>query len=92
MPDGSEGHYFSGRIRGGDAAAISSTPAGAPPLPAWNTYIWVDSADDAVSKAQAAGGSVIAATLRRRMDAGRMAVLVDPRGRAHRRASVLGLH
>ena len=45
MPEGSEGKYFIGRIRGGDVAAVGSIPDGAPPLPMWNTYIWVDSAD-----------------------------------------------
>ena len=38
--------YFIGRIRGGDVAAVGSIPEGAPPLATWNTYIWVDSADD----------------------------------------------
>ena len=46
MPEESEGEYYVGRIRGGDAAAIGSIPPGAPPYAAWNSYIWVDSADE----------------------------------------------
>ena len=41
------GQYFVARLRGRDVAGVSSEPSeGAPPVPAWNTYIWVDSADD----------------------------------------------
>ena len=32
MPDGADGSYLIGRIRGGDVAAISSTQEGAPPV------------------------------------------------------------
>ena len=46
MPEGSEGEYFIGRIRGGDVAPSGRCPTGAPPMAMWNTYIWVDSADD----------------------------------------------
>lgn len=81
MPEGSEGKYFIGRIRGGDVAAVGSMPDGAPPLPMWNTYIWVDSADAAVTTAKAAGGGV-AVEPYDVMDAGRMAVLTDPEGAA----------
>src|SRR5262245_19950989 len=59
MPSESAGNYFIGRIRGGDVAAVSSIPEGAPPLAMWNTYIWVDSADDTADKVRAAGGSVV---------------------------------
>ena len=58
MPEGSEGSYFIGRIRGGDVAAVGSIPDGAPPMAMWNTYIWVDSADDTAAQARAAGGGV----------------------------------
>ena len=51
MPEESEGEYYVGRIRGGDAAAIGSIPPGAPPYAAWNSYIWVDSADETAAKA-----------------------------------------
>jgi uncharacterized protein len=79
MPPGSESKYYIGRIRGGDVAAVGSTPPGAPPMAMWNTYIWVDSADDAAAKALAAGGTVLMEPFDV-MDAGRMAVLADPEG------------
>jgi uncharacterized protein len=81
MPEGSPGHYFIGRIRDGDVAAVGSVPEGAPPMAMWNTYIWVDSADETAAKARAAGGAVAMDPFDV-MDAGRMAVLTDPEGAA----------
>jgi predicted enzyme related to lactoylglutathione lyase len=46
MPEGSGGEYFMARIRGGDVAAVGSVPEGMPPVPMWNTYIAVASADE----------------------------------------------
>ncbi|HEX7277202.1 MAG TPA: VOC family protein [Acidimicrobiales bacterium] len=80
MPEGAPARYFMARIRGLDVAAVGSTPPGAPPRPAWNTYIWVESADETVAKAREAGGSVAMEPFDV-MDAGRMAVLVDPKER-----------
>ena len=37
MPAGSPGKYFIARIRGGDVAAVSSPPEGAPPGAMWST-------------------------------------------------------
>jgi uncharacterized protein len=79
MPAGSDGKYFIGRIRGGDVAAVGSIPDGAPPVAMWNTYVWVDSADEAATIARAAGGGVATEPFDV-MDAGRMAVLTDPEG------------
>jgi predicted enzyme related to lactoylglutathione lyase len=79
LPEGSDDKYFIGRIRGGDVAAVGTVPEGGPSMAAWNTYIWVDSADDAASKAREAGGEVVADPFDV-MDAGRMAVLADPEG------------
>jgi predicted enzyme related to lactoylglutathione lyase len=79
MPPGSEGKYFTARLPGGDVAAVGSLPEGAPPLAAWNTYIWVESADETAAKVQAAGGRVLMEPFDV-MDAGRMAVLADPEG------------
>jgi predicted enzyme related to lactoylglutathione lyase len=79
MPPESGSHYFIGRIRGGDAAAVGSIPEGAPQMALWNTYIWVDSADETASKVRAAGGNVLMEPFDV-MDAGRMAVLADPEG------------
>jgi uncharacterized protein len=81
MPPESEGRYFMARLRGGDVAAVGSIPEGAPPMAMWNTYIWVDSADDAVSKVRDAGGGVLMEPFDV-MDAGRMAVVTDREGAA----------
>jgi predicted enzyme related to lactoylglutathione lyase len=81
MPDGSDGKYFVAQIRGGDVAAVGSTPAAAPPRAMWNTYVWVESADETASKARDAGGTVAMEPFDV-LDAGRMAVLLDPEGAA----------
>jgi predicted enzyme related to lactoylglutathione lyase len=81
MPPGSPGKYFIARIRGGDVAAVGSIPEGAPAMAMWNTYIWVDSADETASKVQDAGGKVLMDPFDI-MDSGRMAVLGDPSGAA----------
>jgi uncharacterized protein len=80
MPDG---QVYSMAMLGGHAvAAISTQPpemaaAGAPPM--WNTYLAVDSVDDATAKVEAAGGKVAMAPFDV-MDAGRMAFVMDPSG------------
>ncbi len=79
MPPGSERKYFIGRLHGGSVAAVGSTPEGAPPMAMWNTYIWVESADDTASKVRDAGGNVLMEPFDV-MDAGRMAVFADPEG------------
>src|SRR5438270_5701884 len=71
MPPASDGKYFIGRIRGGDVAAVASVAPGAPPIAVWNTYIRVQSADDAASRVRDAGGKVLAEPFDV-MDAGRM--------------------
>jgi predicted enzyme related to lactoylglutathione lyase len=47
--------------------------------PVWSTYIAVDDADATVAKATAAGGQVVVPAMDV-MDAGRMAILMDPDG------------
>jgi uncharacterized protein len=81
MPEGSEAKYYIGRINGKSVGAVGSVPEGAPPMAMWNTYVWVDSADDAAAKAKEAGGTVAMEPFDV-MDAGRMAVLMDPEGAA----------
>src|SRR3989442_852140 len=81
MPTGSPGKYFIARIRGGDVAAVGSIPEGAPPMAMWNTYVWVESADQAASKVLDAGGQALMDPFDV-MDAGRMAVFADPEGAA----------
>ena len=99
MPEGSPAKYFIGRIRGGDVAGIGEVPEGAPPAAAWNTYIWVDSADDAAAAVRKAGGEVLSEPFDV-MSFGRMAVLTDTEGAAfsvwqandHKGAKVVNEH
>ena len=77
MPPDSEGKYFIGRLRGSDVAAVGSIPAAAPPMAMWNTYIWVDSADETATRVSDAGGRVVMEPFDV-MEAGRMAVFMDP--------------
>jgi len=78
-----EGQVYSMAMLGEHTvAAIAPQPpemvaAGAPPM--WNTYLAVDSVDDAVAKVEAAGGKVAMAPFDV-MDAGRMAFVMDPAG------------
>lgn len=81
MPPGSPGNYFIGRLRGGDVAAVGSQPEGGPPMAVWNTYVWVQSADEAAAKVLDGGGRVVMDPFDV-MDAGRMAVCTDPEGAA----------
>jgi uncharacterized protein len=81
MPEDAEGKYFAGRLRGGDVAAVGSIPEGAPPMAMWNTYIWVESADETAAKVRDAGGSVMMEPFDI-PGSGRMAVFTDPEGAA----------
>ena len=88
MPPSSEGRYFIARVRrslfdgrGRDVAAVRSIPEAAPSTAMWNTYVWVDSADEAASKVHEAGGGVVMEPFDV-MDAGRMALFTDPEGGA----------
>jgi predicted enzyme related to lactoylglutathione lyase len=79
MPPESPGKYFTARIRGGDVGAVGSIPDQMPPVAMWNTYVWVDSADETASKVRDAGGKVVMEPFDI-MDSGRMAVFTDPEG------------
>jgi predicted enzyme related to lactoylglutathione lyase len=81
MPPQSEGKYFIGRLGCRDAAAVGSIPEGAPPMAMWNTYVWVESADETASRVLDAGGKALMEPFDV-MDAGRMAVFADPEGAA----------
>jgi predicted enzyme related to lactoylglutathione lyase len=83
MPPGSPGPYFIARLHGGDVAAVTGKPEGAPPEAGWNTYVWVDSADDAAARVRAAGGHVVMEPFDV-MSAGRMGVFADPEGAVFR--------
>ena len=99
MPPGSPGSYFMARLRGGDVAAVSSPSEGAPPVASWNTYISVESADEASAKVPAAGGRILMEPFDV-SDAGRMGVFADPEGavfcvwqaKAHRGAQIVNEH
>jgi uncharacterized protein len=99
MPPESEGRYFIGRIRGGDVAAVGSIPPSAPQVAMWNTYVWVESADETASKVLDAGGKALMEPFDV-MDAGRMAVFADPEGavfcvwqaKEHKGAKVVNEH
>ena len=79
MPPDAPGRYFMARIRGGDVAAISSQMGDTPQPAMWNTYVWVDSADDTAAKVQEAGGQIVVGPFDV-MDSGRMAMFSDPEG------------
>jgi predicted enzyme related to lactoylglutathione lyase len=81
MPPGSDGKYFIGRLRGGAVAAVGSIPDGAPQMATWNTYVWVDSADETAAKVRDAGGGVLMEPFDVG-DSGRMAVFTDAGGAA----------
>ena len=65
MPAGAPGRYLAARLGGEDVAAVGSIPDGAPGFATWNTYIWVDSADETAAKIEAAGGAILDGAVRR---------------------------
>ena len=79
MPPGSESKYSIARLSGGEVAAVGSIPESAPPVAMWDTYVWVDSADETASKVRDAGGGVVKEPFDV-MGVGRMAVVTDPEG------------
>jgi predicted enzyme related to lactoylglutathione lyase len=81
MPAGAPGKYFMARLGGGEVAAISSPPGGAPAAAVWNTYVWVDSADETAARVRGAGGTVLMEPFDI-FDSGRMGWFADPEGAA----------
>jgi uncharacterized protein len=79
MPSDSPRRYYVARLRGRDVAAVGSQSDQPPPTPVWKSYVWVESADEAVAKAKDAGGQVLAEPFDVG-DAGRTAVIADPEG------------
>jgi predicted enzyme related to lactoylglutathione lyase len=82
QPMGEGMSYSLMKLGGKDVAAISPQPeqqrdAGVPPT--WNSYITVDSADDALTRAKELGATVHADAFDV-MDVGRMGVVQDPQG------------
>ncbi len=76
---GGAGPYLVASLGGHDVAGIGPQPDPAPPTAVWNTYVWVESADDAAAKVVEAGGSVVVDPFDVG-EAGRMAVVADPSG------------
>jgi predicted enzyme related to lactoylglutathione lyase len=99
MPPEAGAHYFIGRLKGGDVAAVGSRPDGAPEGGVWNTYVCVDDADETAAKVRDAGGAVLSEPMDVG-DSGRMAVFADPAGAmfcvwqrgTHRGATVVNEH
>jgi uncharacterized protein len=81
MPPGSAGKYLIARLRGCDVVAVGSQPEGAPRSAVWNTYVWVESAEEIAAKVLSAGGRVVMDPVDV-LDAGRSAVFTDPEGAA----------
>jgi predicted enzyme related to lactoylglutathione lyase len=79
MPADAAQRYYVARLRGRDVAAVGSQSDRPPPTPVWKSYVWVDSAEETVAKANAAGGHALAEPFDVG-DAGRMAVIADPDG------------
>jgi predicted enzyme related to lactoylglutathione lyase len=77
MPPGAP-EYHIARLRGEDVAGIARADG---PTAAWNTYVWVDSADETADKIRGAGGTVIKEPADVG-ESGRMAVVADPGGAA----------
>jgi predicted enzyme related to lactoylglutathione lyase len=99
LPPESDASYFIARIGGGDAAAVGSIPEALPQVATWNTYVWVESADETAAKATEAGGTILMQPFDV-MDSGRMAAFTDPEGamicaweaKEHRGATVVNEH
>jgi len=83
MPPNSPGQYFVARLHGRDVAGISSIPGGNSTRAKWNTYVWVDNADETAQRVEQARGRVLAAPFDV-PGAGRMAECADPSGAGFR--------
>jgi predicted enzyme related to lactoylglutathione lyase len=79
MPPGAPGRYLIAKLDGLDVAGLGSGGE----RTAWNTYIAVDDADDAVSKLVTAGAKVVS-TPEDAGEGGRSAALADPEGAGFR--------
>jgi predicted enzyme related to lactoylglutathione lyase len=99
MPPDAPGKYLMARLPGGSVGAISAPMGDAPPNATWNTYVWVDDADETAAKVRDAGGATLSEPFDV-MEAGRMAVFADPEGavfciwqpKEHRGATLVNEH
>lgn len=82
MPTDQEGMVYTIFSKNGKTVAgCGPIPSTMPQVAFWNSYVNVDSVDDAVAKAEDAGGSAIMPAMDV-MDQGRMAFILDPAGAA----------
>jgi predicted enzyme related to lactoylglutathione lyase len=79
MPPEAAANYFIARLRGRDVAAVGSRPEADAGSPVWNTYIWVESADEIAAKVIGAGGQIVMEPVDA-SDAGRSAAFTDREG------------
>lgn len=78
-PGDMPGTYHVAQLRGRDVAGVSTKQESADWPTAWNTYVSVESADQAAARVRGAGGSVLMDAFDVG-DAGRMAVVTDTEG------------
>jgi predicted enzyme related to lactoylglutathione lyase len=85
MPPNAPGQYYVARLHGREVAAISSIATGSrdSSRATWNTYVWVDNADETARRVEQANGRVLAAPFDV-AGAGRMAECQDPSGAGFR--------
>jgi hypothetical protein len=76
-PPSPSGKHYMCSLRGREVAAIGSRPQSPPPFSAWTTYVQVEDAADAASRAADAGGAVLTEPFDA-LDGGRIAILADP--------------
>lgn len=80
MPAEAPGEYYMAELGGKSVAALGSQPTEGAPA-AWNTYVTVQSTDEAAQRVRDAGGNVVMEPFDV-FEAGRMAVCSDPGGAA----------
>jgi hypothetical protein len=83
MPPNSPAPYFVARVHGLEVAAIGSIARGDATRATWNTYVWVENADETAQRVEQARGRVLVAPFDV-PGAGRMAECVDPSGAGFR--------
>jgi predicted enzyme related to lactoylglutathione lyase len=77
---GSDDRYFIATLDGQMVAAVAPARGdGSGPPPAWNTYIWVDDADESAALVWKEGGTVLLDPVDAG-PAGRLAIVTDPTG------------
>jgi uncharacterized protein len=78
-PPGGPVRYFLATLGGGPVAGVASQPEGSQRAVAWDTYVWVEDADETARKVRDAGGSVLSEPADVG-ESGRTALCADPDG------------